>query len=60
MSKGFKILEDEYKEWIFVDKHSHTPTEYITYRHVIAHAIHIYRNTPNIGVKKLLNEFKKA
>lgn len=60
MSREYKILEDENKAWIFVDKHSHWPSEYISYRHVIAQAIHCFRRFPNNGAKIYIDEFKKA
>jgi hypothetical protein len=39
MARNFKVLKPEYKDWLFVDKYAEIPHQYISYRHVIEHAL---------------------
>ena len=57
MARQFEILDNNNVDWLFLDRNSHTPSEYISYRHFICHGLHSLLHCQ--GINECKNEFEK-
>ncbi len=59
MTRIFKILDPNNVDWLLIDEHSHTPSEYVSYRHFICHGLHHLLHTFEFSSDDCKDDCKK-
>lgn len=59
MARDFKICDKDYVNWLFKDKLTIEPEEYISYRHFILHALHHLIHEKKASKEEITQHFDK-